>query len=224
MVITKKYIPRRTFLRGAGAVLALPVLDAMTPALSAETTRPIRMGFIQVPNGIMNLKNEWSPKAEGPLEGMTRILEPLADHKDRLVVVSGLDQQQAAGLNFEVGGDHPRACTAWLTGTHAKMTSGADIRAGMSVDQIAAKEFGQYTQLASLEVGLESPEVVGACESAYGCAYYNTIAWRNETTPLPMENRPRAIFERLFGEAGAAPNARLGPRQEDRSILGAIHP
>jgi hypothetical protein len=222
MVITKKYIPRRTFLRGAGAVLALPVLDAMTPALSAETARPIRLGFIQVPNGIMNLKNEWAPKAEGPLE-ITRILEPLADFKDRMVVMSGLDSQQAAGLNFEVGGDHPRACTAWLTGTHAKMTSGADLRAGISADQIAAREFGKYTQLASLEIGLESPEVVGACESAYGCAYYNTIAWRNETSPLPMENRPRAIFERLFGESGTtSPEVRMALRAEDRSILDAI--
>src|SRR5947208_3750140 len=223
MVITKKYIPRRTFLRGAGAVLALPVLDAMTPALSAEGPRPIRMGFMQVPNGIMNLKNEWSPKAEGPLEGMTRIREPLADFRDRMVLMSGLDSQQAAGLDFEVGGDHPRACTAWLTGTHAKMTSGADLHAGISIDQIAAKEFGKETQVASLEIGLESPEVVGACESAYGCAYYNTIAWRNDTSPLPMENRPRAIFERLFGEAGTNPEVRLALRQEDRSILDAIN-
>src|SRR5215468_3521571 len=223
MVINRKYIPRRTFLRGAGAALALPMLDAMTPALSAEGPRPIRMCFIQVPNGIMNLKNEWAPKAEGPLEGMTRTLEPLADHKDRLVVMSGLDNQTAAGLNFEVGGDHPRACTAWLTGTHCKMTSGADLRAGISVDQIAAREFGKYTQLASLEVGLESPEVVGACESAYGCAYYNTIAWRNDTSPLPMENRPRAVFERLFGESGTtSPEVRMALRAEDRSILDAI--
>src|SRR5256885_7795751 len=221
MVITRKAIPRRAFLRGAGAALALPMLDAMTPALAAETSRPTRMAFIQVPNGIMNLKNEWAPKAEGPLE-MTRILEPLADFKDRLVVMSGLDSQQAAGLNFEVGGDHPRACTAWLTGTHAKMTSGADLHAGISVDQIAAKEFGKSTQLASLEIGLESPEIVGACESAYGCAYYDTISWRNETTPLPMENRPRAIFERLFGDAGTDPKVRLAFREEDRSILDAI--
>src|SRR6266446_6201437 len=224
MVITRKSIPRRTFLRGTGAVLALPVLDAMTPAFAAETARPIRMAFMQVPNGIMNLKNEFAPKAEGPLGEMTRILEPLSDHKDRLVVMSGLDSQQAAGLNFEVGGDHPRACTAWLTGTHAKMTSGADLHAGISVDEIAAREFGKYTQLASLEVGLESPEVVGACESAYGCAYYNTIAWRNETSPLPMENRPRAIFERLFGEGGTTdPEVRLALRHEDRSILDAIN-
>src|SRR5712691_8951974 len=224
MVITRKSIPRRTFLRGTGAVLALPVLDAMTPAFAAETARPIRMAFMQVPNGIMNLKNEFAPKAEGPLGEMTRILEPLSDFRDRLVVMSGLDSQQAAGLNFEVGGDHPRACTAWLTGMHAKMTSGADLRAGISVDQIAAREFGKETQIASLEIGLESPEVVGSCESAYGCAYYNTIAWRNETSPLPMENRPRAIFERLFGEAGTSnPEVRLALRQEDRSILDAIN-
>lgn len=223
MLITRKAIPRRTFLRGTGAVLALPVLDAMTPALSAETKRPIRMGFMSVPNGIMDLKNEFSPKAEGPLVEMTRILEPLTDFRDRLVLVSGLDSQQAAGLDFEVGGDHPRACTAWLTGTHARMTSGADLHAGISVDQIAAKEFGKETQVASLEIGLESPEVVGACESAYGCAYYNTISWRNETSPLPMENRPRAIFERLFGEAGTTdPEVRLALRQEERSILDAI--
>jgi hypothetical protein len=223
MVITRKYIPRRTFLRGAGAALALPMLDAMTPALAVEAKRPTRLAFMQVPNGIMNLKNEFSPKAEGPIAEMPRILEPLADLKDRVVVMSGLDSQQAAGLDFEVGGDHPRACTAWLTGTHCKMTAGADLHAGISVDQIAAREFGKETQVASLEIGLESPEVVGACESAYGCAYYNTISWRNENSPLPMENRPRAIFERLFGEAGTTdPEVRLAMRKEERSILDAL--
>ena len=209
MVVFKYAIPRRTFLRGVGATLALPMLDAMTPALTAATSRPTRMAFMQVPNGIFNLRNEWTPKTVGANWELTRTLEPLAAFKDRMVVISGLDNQEAAGLNGEVGGDHPRACTAWLTGTHAKMTSGADLRAGISVDQIAAKHFGKETQLASLEIGLETPEVVGACESAYGCAYYNTISWRNETTPLPMENRPRAVFERLFGDAGADPKARL---------------
>jgi hypothetical protein len=199
------------------------MLDAMVPAFAADTTRPIRMAFMQTPNGIMNLKNEWTPKTEGTDWEMTRTLEPLTPFRDRLVVLSGLDQQQAAGLNGEVGGDHPRACTAWLTGTHAKMTSGADLHAGISVDQVAAQEFGKYTQLASLEIGLESAEVVGACESAYGCAYYNTISWRNETTPLPMENRPRAIFERLFGDGGTDPKARLAIRNEDKSILDAVN-
>src|SRR5262245_65630738 len=170
MVIRKIHIPRRTFLRGAGAAVALPFLDSMTPALSQEAKRPIRMAFMQTPNGIMNLKNEWTPAKEGADWEMTRTLEPLAPFRNNLVVPSGLDQQQAAGLDGEVGGDHPRACTAWLTGTHAKMTSGADLHAGISVDQIAAKEFGKETQVASLEIGLEAPEGVGAGGSASVCA------------------------------------------------------
>ncbi len=221
MVITRKSIPRRTFLRGTGAVLALPVLDAMTPALAAETKRPVRMSFIEVPNGIM--MDKWMPATEGADFALTPVLEPLAQFRDRMLVLSGLDQQQSAALGFEIAGDHPRACTAWLTGAHAKMTSGADLRAGISVDQVAAREFGKYTQLGSLEVGLESSEVVGSCESAYSCAYYNTISWRNDTTPLPMENRPRAIFERLFGDAGRSDaKTRLAQRQDDRSILDSV--
>jgi hypothetical protein len=217
MVILRKSIPRRAFLRGAGATLALPLLDAMTPALAAEPARPIRMAFVEVPNGIM--MDKWTPATEGAGFALTPILAPLAQFRERMLVLSGLDQNQSKALATEVGGDHPRACTAWLTGAHAKMTSGADLRAGISVDQIAAREFGKYTQLASLEVGLESAEVVGACESAYGCAYYNTISWRNETTPLPMENRPRAIFDRLFGDAGSTDaKARL----VYRSVLDAV--
>src|SRR5215471_1037219 len=221
MVITRKSIPRRTLLRGAGAALALPVLDAMTPALSADTKRPIRMTFIEVPNGIM--MDKWAPATEGANFALTRVLEPLADFRDRMLVLSGLDQKQSAALAFEIAGDHPRACTAWLTGAHAKMTAGADLRAGISVDPVAAREFGKYTQLASLEVGLESAEVVGSCESAYACAYYNTISWRNETTPLPMENRPRAIFERLFGDAGTTDaRARMALLADTRSILDSV--
>src|SRR5215467_10388230 len=221
MVISRKSIPRRTFLRGAGAVLALPVLDAMTPAFAAAAAPPVRLSFIEVPNGI--IMDKWTPATEGSGFALTPVLEPLAPFRDRMLVLSGLDQGQSKGLPFEVGGDHPRACTAWLTGAHCRMTSGADLRAGISVDQLAARELGKYTQLASLEVGLESPEVVGACESAYGCAYYNTIAWRNDTSPLPMENRPRALFERLFGDAGTtSPEVRMALRAEDRSILDAI--
>ena len=221
LAITRKSIPRRSFLRGTGAVLALPVLDAMTPALSTESRRPIRMSFIEVPNGIM--MDKWTPATVGADFELTPILEPLAKFRDRMLVLSGLDQQQSAARENEVAGDHPRACTAWLTGAHAKMTAGADLRAGVSVDQIAAKELRKYTQLASLEVGLESAEVLGACESAYSCAYYNTISWRDETTPLPMENRPRAIFERLFGDAGSTdPETRAAMRQDERNILDAV--
>jgi hypothetical protein len=222
MVITGKSIDRRTFLYGTGAAFALPLLDAMTPAFASGAARPTRIGFFQVPNGIMNLSNEWAPKAVGDLE-LTTTLQPLADFKDRLIVPSGLDSQQAAGLGFEIAGDHPRACTAWLTGSHAKMTAGADLRAGVSADQIAAREFGKETQLASLEVSLESSEVMGSCEAAYSCAYYNTISWRDENTPNPMENRPRALFERLFGTAGTDTKLRAILRQEDRSILDAIN-
>jgi hypothetical protein len=220
MIIRKMSIPRRAFLRGAGAALALPLLDAMTPALAAETVRPIRMAFIEVPNGIM--MDKWTPAAEGTNFALTPVLEPLASFKDRMLVLSGLDQNQSKALSNEVGGDHPRASTAWLTGSHARMTSGADLRAGISVDQIAAKEFGKYTQVASLEVGLESAEVVGACESAYSCAYYNTISWRNDTTPLPMENRPRIIFERLFGDTGTDPKSRIARNKEYSSILDSV--
>ena len=149
MVITKKYIPRRTFLRAAGAAVALPMLDAMTPAFAVEAKRPIRMMFMQVPNGIMNLKNEFAPKDEGPITTMPRSLEPMAAFKDNLVIPTNLDQNQAAGLDFEIAGDHPRAATAWLTGAHAKMTSGADLKDGISADQIAARQFGKETQLAS---------------------------------------------------------------------------
>ena len=221
MMGLRKSIPRRAFLRGAGAALALPFLDAMTPAFAAQGARPIRLSFIEVPNGIM--MDKWTPVAEGTGFALTPVLEPLAQFRDRMLVIGGLDQNQAEALPNEVGGDHPRACTAWLTGAHARMTSGADLRAGMSADQVAAMEFGKYTQLASLEAGLESAEVVGACESAYSCAYYNTISWRNETTPLPMENRPRAIFERLFGDGGSTdPALRLARIEENRSILDAV--
>ena len=220
MIISKKSIHRRAFLRGSGAAMALPCLDAMTPALSAETARPIRLGFIEAPNGVM--VDKWTPSTVGADFALSPSLEPLADFRDRMLVLGGLDQHEAAALGFEIGGDHPRACAAWLTGAHCKMTSGADLRAGISVDQVAAREFGKYTQLNSLEIGLDPPDIVGACESAYGCAYYNTVSWRNETTPLPMENRPRAVFERLFGAGGTDMKTRLALRQESKSILDAV--
>src|ERR1700680_4590273 len=221
MFVTGKSIDRRTFLYGTGAAFALPLLDAMTPAFAVDKVRPIRLGWFQTPNGIMNLQNEFFQKTAGPIE-LGPILQPLAEFKDRLLTFSGLDSQQAAGLGFEIAGDHPRACTAWLTGTHAKMTAGADIHAGQSADQIAAKHFGQETPLASLQVALESSEVVGSCEAAYSCAYFNTISWRDEQTPLPMEHRPRALFERLFGAAGTTdPKVLAALRQEDGRILEA---
>jgi hypothetical protein len=223
MIILNKVMQRRTFLRGAGTALALPFLDAMIPVFGAghETERPLRLSFIEVPNGIM--MDKWTPNTQGSGFQLKPVMESLAPFRDRMLVLSGLDQNEARQLEGELGGDHSRACAAYLTGAHCKMTSGADLRAGISVDQVAAREFGKHTQLASLEVGLESSEVVGACESAYSCAYYNTISWRNETNPLPMENRPRVIFERLFGDSGSTdPKVRMTRIKENHSILDSV--
>ncbi|MBI2185954.1 MAG: DUF1552 domain-containing protein [Acidobacteria bacterium] len=221
MMVFKHAIPRRTFLRGAGTALALPLLDAMWPALGSAQSSPraaTRLAFFAVPNGI--IMDRWTPPTVGRGFPLTPILEPLAAFKDRMVVVSGLANNEARKLEFEIAGDHPRACSAYLTATHPKMTSGADIHCGVSVDQVAAGELGKQTQLPSLEIGLETP-MVGACESAYSCVYYNTIAWRSPTIPLPMENRPRAVFERLVGDS-TDPAERAARIRENRSILDLV--
>ena len=222
MMVFKRSIPRRTFLRGAGTALALPLLDAMFPAFAtaAQTTSNAakRLSFLAVPNGI--IMDKWTPAAIGGEYAITPVLEPLAGLKDRILVLSGLANNEARKLEFEIAGDHPRACSAYLTATHPKMTSGADIHCGVSVDQVAAGELGRRTQLPSLEIGLELP-MVGACESAYSCVYYNTIAWKSPATPLPMENRPRAVFERLVGDS-TDPVERAARIKEDRSILDLV--
>ena len=222
MMVFRKSIPRRTFLRGAGTALALPLLDAMFPAFesAAQTASrtATRLSFLAVPNGI--IMDKWTPTAIGGGYPITPVLEPLAGFKDRMVVLSGLANNEARKLEFEIAGDHPRACSAYLTATHPKMTSGADIHCGVSVDQVAAGELGRRTRLPSLEIGLEMP-MVGACESAYSCVYYNTIAWKNPATPLPMENRPRAVFERLVGDS-TDPVERAARIKESRSILDLV--
>jgi hypothetical protein len=222
MMVFRKSVPRRTFLRGAGTALALPLLDAMFPAFAsaAQTASQsaTRLSFLAVPNGIV--MDKWTPAAIGREFAMTPVLEPLAAFKDRMVVLSGLANNEARKLEFEIAGDHPRACSAYLTATHPKMTSGSDIHCGVSVDQVAAGELGKQTRLPSLEIGLELP-MVGACESAYSCVYYNTIAWKNPATPLPMENRPRAVFERLVGDS-TNPAERAARIREDQSILDLV--
>ena len=222
MMVFRKSIPRRSVLRGAGAALALPLLDAMFPAFASPaqtaSTRATRLSFFTVPNGI--IMDKWTPAAVGKNYPTTPVLEPLAAFKDRMVVLSGLANNEARKLEFEIAGDHPRACSAYLTATHPKMTSGADIRCGVSVDQVAARELGKGTQLPSLEIGLEIP-MVGACESAYSCVYYNTIVWSSPSTPLPMENRPRAVFERLVGDT-TDPVERAARMKENRSILDLV--
>ena len=224
-MITGKHLSRRTLLRGLGTTLALPLLDSMVPAFAApagSAAKPVqRLGIVYVPNGIY--MSNWTPAGNSPMLQASPMLEQLWAHRERMILISGLACQKADPLVGEGAGDHARAAGAFLTGVHPKKTEGADILAGISMDQIAARELGKETQLASLEVALESKEPVGACDPGYSCAYANTLSWRTPTTPLPMENDPRAVFERLFGSSESTdPAARLARIQEDRSILDAV--
>src|SRR5277367_840794 len=224
MIVLKKALPRRTFLRGLGTTLALPLLDAMTPAMAATrltTKAPVRMAFVYVPNGI--IQANWLPSAEGVGFDFASTMKPLESLREKLNVISGLAQVSGRALG-DGPGDHARAGATWLTGVHPKKTEGADIHAGISADQIAAKEFGKSTQFASLEIGLEEPSMVGGCDSGYSCAYTNTISWRGPTTPNPVQISPRAVFERLFGDGESTdPVARLKRMQQDRSILDYVN-
>jgi len=222
--VTKKQLDRRTFLRGFGVALALPMLDSMVPAL-AETTNPatksaVRMAFVYVPNGI--IPAAWTPTATGRNFEFMRTMKPLEPFREHINVLTGLAQINGRALG-DGAGDHARAGATWLTGVHPKKTEGAGIHSGVSVDQIAAKEHGKKTQLGSLEIGLDTPSLAGGCDSGYSCAYTNTISWRGDTTPLPMEPNPRALFERLFGDGDSTDaTARLASLKEKRSILDYI--
>jgi hypothetical protein len=221
MIITKKHIPRRTMLRGMGAAIALPLLDGMVPAFSPirlTAAAPIRrFGAIYVGMG-MNMPIWTQPKPE-TLE-FNVILKPLEAHKDRVLVVSGLQSREADGID---GGQHPRMQTSWLTGCRAFRTEGVNIHAGTSLDQVIARAWEKDTQLASIEMATESTDLLGTCSLGYSCAYNNTIAWRTPSTPLPMENNPRAVFERLFGVSDSTDaTLRLSEIQTDRSVLDAV--
>ena len=225
MMIFKKAIPRRAFLRGAAASMALPLLDGMIPAFASALDNAgqpnLRLSVVYVPNGI--IMDGWTPKAEGEAFELSPIMEPLAEFRDRMLVLSGLNLKSANPLPGEGAGDHPRSSAAFLTGVHAKTAEGSQLHVGISMDQIAAKELGKKTQLASLEVALDAPDLVGGCESGYSCAYYNTISWRSAATPMTMENHPRALFERLFGGSDTTDTAqRLARIQENRSILDSV--
>jgi hypothetical protein len=222
MIITKKSVPRRTFLRGLGTTLALPLLDSMVPALAAATiAKPVvRLGFVYHPTGM--IMNRWTPAAEGTGFEFTPTMKALEPFRERVVVLTGLAQINGRALG-DGPGDHAREGATWLTGVHPKKTEGVGIRAGISADQIAAKELARNTQLASLELGLESPSLAGGCDSGYSCAYTNTVSWRGETTPLPVEFNPRTVFERLFGDGdNTDPAARLARLEERRSILDYV--
>jgi hypothetical protein len=223
MFITKLHLSRRTVLRGLGASIALPLLDSMVPALTAlqkTAAAPVRrFGVFYVPNGMS--MPYWWPKVEGPMNELPPTLQSLNAHKDRVLLCGGL-ADEAANL-VKGGGDHARSAGTFLTCVPFKITAGADVFAAVSMDQMAAAELSKETQLASLELGIESNAMLGACDGGASCAYTNTIAWRTPTTPLPIENDPRAVFERLFGTTGSTdPQARLDRMKRDRSILDFV--
>ena len=213
MIITKKAIPRRAVLRGLGATVALPVLDSMVPALSAlEKTgaAPVRrLGFTYVPNGVNGAS--WTPVGKGSGFSLSATLAPLEPFRRHMVVLSELSSLSADG-------NHPTAGAAWLTGNRAKRTEGSDVYLGKSLDQFAADELGKETQLRSLQ--LAADDTVNVCDG-YACSYQNTLCWRTPTLPLPMQNNPRVVFERLFGD-GSSDETRRARRRAQDSILDAI--
>ncbi len=223
MFITKMHLSRRTMLRGMGTMIALPLLESMVPALTAlaaTAAAPVsRFGVFYVPNGMS--MPYWWPTSEGLLTQMPATLQSLEALKDRVLLCGGLSDEPANQVKG--GGDHARSAGTFLTGVPFKFTSGADVSGSVSMDQIAAKQFAKETQLASLELGIESNAMLGACDGGSSCAYTNTIAWRDATTPLPIENDPRAVFERLFGTSGSTDSgARLARMKRDQSILDFV--
>jgi hypothetical protein len=211
-------LERRTFLRGAGAALGLPLLEAMLPrALAQDPPRPLRVVFVFMPNGVH--VPDWAPAAEGPLDALPYLFEPLAPHRESTLVLSGLTLD--GGRAHKDGpGDHARAAASFLTGAHPRKTGGADIEAGVSIDQLLAPALGRSTRFASLELGTEPSAQSGACDSGYSCAYSSNISWRTPTTPLAKDHSPRRVFERLFGDGQAlSPEERARRDRARRSVL-----
>ena len=200
MIITKKALPRRTFLRGTGAAIALPLLDAMIPAATAWADTPAkpksRLGFVFVPMGTDHAR--WTPQGGEILDQLTPILSPLESVKDKVTVVSNLELQQS------YPGTHDTSNSGFLSAAFAKHTESSDYHLGTTVDQLAAKQIGQETRLASLELSMDINPLAGVCNNGYACVYQNNLSWSSPTTPLPSEAHPRLVFERLFGEGGTS--------------------
>ncbi len=219
-------ISRRTMLKGLGVSIALPWLEGMLPAVAsatqaARTAAPRRLAFVYVPNGIhMRL---WTPDAEGTDITLPNILEPLAPFRNELLVLTGLTCDKARP-NGDGPGDHARAMAAFLTGSQPRKTNGANIRAGVSVDQVAAARLANVTRFPSLEIGCEGGRQAGNCDSGYSCAYSSNLAWRSATTPVPKEVNPRLVFDRLFGGPRGAETDqnRLRRQHYNQSILDFV--
>jgi len=219
--VTRKHIPRRSFLKGAGAAIALPFLDAMMPAFApaAATKAPVRMAFVYVPNGI--IMNQWTPATAGRSFEFPRVLKALEPFREDLIVLTGLAHRTGEGS----AGDHARAAATFLTGVAPKRTTSADIEVGISVDQVAADALGAKTRLRSLELGCEVSRTVGSCDSGYSCAYINSMSWRGPSTPNPPETNPRLVFERLFGSLAGNPDPEVRARidEDRRSVLDSVN-
>jgi hypothetical protein len=236
MIVTKRVLSRRACLRGVGVTLALPLLDAMVPALTpivrTAAVPACRLGFIYVPNGIARADvvargtshftdgaaDYWTPPANA--DGLSRILQPLAPIQRHVTIVSGLSQHAAEPANNDVG-DHSRATATWLSGVRPRHTEDADVRCATTIDQIVAQGIGRATRVPSLELGIDRTSAVGNCEAGYSCVYINTLSWRTPTTPLPVETNPRTVFDRLFAFDGT-PQQRAAQADDSRSILDSV--
>jgi len=216
MFISKKHLDRRTFIKGSGVALALPFLESMVPAqtpLGSTAASPrTRLGCFYVPHGATMYK--WTPANEGKNFEMSETLTPLEKYRDRMTVISNLSHKSATGA--DAGAEHARSAAIFLTGASPQKNA---VKVGVTVDQVAAAAMGQDTPLPSLELAIE--DVSLSCGAGYGCAYFNTISWKSPTVPLPMENSPQVVFEKLFGDGGTA-EQRLRRKEEDRSILDSI--
>ena len=232
MFITRKNISRRTMLKGAGVVVALPLLESMVPARTAlaQTAAAPRSRFaaIEIVHGNSGStmygteKNLWAPAAEGHDFDVTQILEPLESYRDYMTIISNTDCGQADPMTAEeVGADHFRSSAVFLTGAHPKQTEGSDVYNGTSIDQMYAQKFGQDTPLPSINLSIENQDTSGACGYHYSCVYMDTLSWASPTTPLPMIQDPRLAFEELFG-TGGTPEERVARQQVNRSILDRI--
>jgi hypothetical protein len=222
--ITKKHLSRRTFIRGMGVGLSLPLLESMVPAqtpLARTAANPqVRLGLCFMPHGAVMAN--WTPAEEGALK-LSPILMPLEPYKNHVVVISNLAHKMAGPQGpGDNGGDHTRCPAVYLNGVHPKRTDGADIQAGTTIDQMAAQKIGQNTLLPSLELAIEDYSgLVGSCDVGFSCTYMNTMSWRTPTTPMPMEINPRVVFDRMFGD-GATTEERLRRIETQRSILDAV--
>jgi hypothetical protein len=224
MFVTRKHLPRRTFLRGLGTAIALPCLDAMMPAFAApassltDTKSASRLAFVYIPNGAV--MDHWTPKSTGAGYEFTSILKPLEAYREDMFVLTGLADHNGNALG-DGGGDHARAAASFLTGVHPKKTAGSDIHVGISVDQVVAQKMAGVTRLPSLELGCDDTRIVGSCDTGYSCAYTNSISWRGPSSPMPPETNPRLVFERLFGTEDFSLDAatRLRRAEYRKSIL-----